>query len=558
MSELFFANNQVAMAEAMPADTTGSKDSNNSKSGQATSGNQQKKRKKNAPDRPQPAWLFPPDEENPILNPKPITEERARKDKAEWDAAVSALQHKAVTAPTKPPPPGMLLTLIGAFLTSYGFNPASRLFSTHVAARARLDDWKTELGVKLPKGCPDLVKIFKDWHADWEASRSDNDESEYDSDEDSAAAKPRGLGTKTKEGLESSTSGADSSSDDDADSDVSMEEAPKAPNKAKKLAKKGADSSGTSSDSDSDVGSNAGASLAKKAPKSTKLKRKAVSNKPSKSDPNQLPSDSSSDTSSEGEPPTKKAKSKSTKNSSRNVSLPDKVKPKAKSKAKKAPVSTDTSSSESSESSSDSDSDSEVAAKQAPASKKKLLSRKSTTVQGQAASIDSAEKAPGITAEHGGNSAGSSDSSTLAGSPVKDIKHDSSASLTSSSSSSASSSSSVSSPPAPVIQQKKSEAKRKRSKSPNRSLTNTEDPSNHAKKVKTQSTPFQRIPTDTMVDPKLASNAYVPYDYADRAHKDLSVTKGKDFTKEKNKKKRGAYRGGQIDVQGKNGIKFDD
>ena len=61
-----------------------------------------------------------------------------------------------------------------------------------------------------------------------------------------------------------------------------------------------------------------------------------------------------------------------------------------------------------------------------------------------------------------------------------------------------------------------------------------------------------------MVDPKLASNAYVPYDYADRAHKDLSVTKGKDFTKEKNKKKRGAYRGGQIDVQGKKGIKFDD
>jgi hypothetical protein len=36
------------------------------------------------------------------------------------------------------------------------------------------------------------------------------------------------------------------------------------------------------------------------------------------------------------------------------------------------------------------------------------------------------------------------------------------------------------------------------------------------------------------------------------------VTKGKGFTKEKNKGKRGSYRGGMIDVNGRNGIKFDD
>lgn len=51
--------------------------------------------------------------------------------------------------------------------------------------------------------------------------------------------------------------------------------------------------------------------------------------------------------------------------------------------------------------------------------------------------------------------------------------------------------------------------------------------------------PFSRIPADQYVDPKFASNAYVSYDYADRAHRDLVVTKGKGFTKEKNKKKRG-------------------
>ncbi|KAI9755699.1 MAG: hypothetical protein M1815_004694 [Lichina confinis] len=70
--------------------------------------------------------------------------------------------------------------------------------------------------------------------------------------------------------------------------------------------------------------------------------------------------------------------------------------------------------------------------------------------------------------------------------------------------------------------------------------------------------PFRRVAADEPVDEKFQSNAYVPYDYADRAHRDLAPTKGKNFTKEKNKKKRGSYRGGAIDVHGKKGIKFDD
>jgi hypothetical protein len=69
---------------------------------------------------------------------------------------------------------------------------------------------------------------------------------------------------------------------------------------------------------------------------------------------------------------------------------------------------------------------------------------------------------------------------------------------------------------------------------------------------------FSRIPKDIKIDPKLSSNQFVPYDYAKKAHEDLIVTKGKGFTKEKNKKKRGAYKGGVIDVNGKKGIKFED
>jgi hypothetical protein len=69
---------------------------------------------------------------------------------------------------------------------------------------------------------------------------------------------------------------------------------------------------------------------------------------------------------------------------------------------------------------------------------------------------------------------------------------------------------------------------------------------------------FQRIKPTTPVDPRFANNEYQSYDYADRAHADLIVTKGKGFTKEKNKKKRGSYRGGMIDTSGGKGIKFDD
>jgi hypothetical protein len=44
--------------------------------------------------------------------------------------------------------------------------------------------------------------------------------------------------------------------------------------------------------------------------------------------------------------------------------------------------------------------------------------------------------------------------------------------------------------------------------------------------------------------------------YGLKAYKDLSVTRGKGFTKEKNKKKKGSYRGGKIDTSCYS-IKFD-
>jgi hypothetical protein len=40
-----------------------------------------------------------------------------------------------------------------------------------------------------------------------------------------------------------------------------------------------------------------------------------------------------------------------------------------------------------------------------------------------------------------------------------------------------------------------------------------------------------------------------------QASADLIVTKGKSFRHEKNKKKRGSYRGGQIDIHAVNSVK---
>lgn len=77
------------------------------------------------------------------------------------------------------------------------------------------------------------------------------------------------------------------------------------------------------------------------------------------------------------------------------------------------------------------------------------------------------------------------------------------------------------------------------------------------KRLKKENIPFSRIPKDQFVDPKFSDNTYQSYDYADKAHEALIVTKGKAFTKAKNKGKRGSYRGGKIDLTPK-GIKFED
>ncbi|KAJ1810501.1 jun-like transcription factor [Coemansia sp. RSA 2598] len=94
-----------------------------------------------------------------------------------------------------------------------------------------------------------------------------------------------------------------------------------------------------------------------------------------------------------------------------------------------------------------------------------------------------------------------------------------------------------------------------------------ESPSSHAPKrgetANGPNVPFCRIKPEDVVyaDDRLKDNRYVSKggvdnDFGYKAHMDLIVTRGKGFTKEKNKKKRGSYSGGKITMQS-HSIKFE-
>ncbi|KAI0707768.1 SRP40, C-terminal domain-containing protein, partial [Earliella scabrosa] len=84
------------------------------------------------------------------------------------------------------------------------------------------------------------------------------------------------------------------------------------------------------------------------------------------------------------------------------------------------------------------------------------------------------------------------------------------------------------------------------------------------KKPRKVNAPFQRIKPGQVsyVDERLKDNSFESRgastnDYGARAARDLIVTRGAGFRKEKNKKKRGSYRGGEITMQS-HSIKFTD
>jgi hypothetical protein len=529
---------------------------------------QQKKKKKNAPDKPQPAWLFPPDEENPVLNPKHKTNEDTIKETQERDKALRYMKRRVHSVPDRPAPPPKLLTLVGIFLSDFGFNSTSRLFTNERKARQELNGWEDAIGKKIEKGTPTLETIYRDWYREWKIKQKD---------ETSSSESGSGTSSESDSDVELSTKQATNSSDDDDDSeassdglggsDVEMKEAPKMKKGNAKNKRIPVSSSVTiSSESDADdedekvkplpTASKKAESTAKQA--ATKptadaminsLKRKAAS---SSSDS----SESSLSSDEEALPQAKKSKvtSKSTTAPAVLPASPKKFDTKS-SEDESSPSSSNSPSASDSESSSPPENSTLKVSKgraSKPTVKPAPVSDISESASASASNSDSDYDAPAhapsaksvVLAKTSGQpttfvQAPSSDSSvTINGDSKKPSASISAASEASSATSSESSDSnsespSKSSPKKPVAEKTKK------------------------KHEGAKQTPLAALSANVTEDSYI-SNKYQNYDYAERAYKDLSVTRGKGFTKEKNKKKRGSYRGGAIDTSGGKGFKFED
>lgn len=430
------------------------------------------------------------------------------------------------TAPS--PPPKILLKLVGDFLTTYGFLPSSRLYKSHLDSRKNLNnEWNLELEEELPKGFPSLTTIFEEWKRKFQqgvpldvpqiigesSNGSKNSTAILNSNKKSAVAKVVRQ--------DSSESNDDSSDEDEASGGASSTKPPKShAGKSVKLIT-------PSKPAVSAKSSTSSATLEHVQPPPTVKRSRSSSSISSSSTASSASSSSSSYSSSSAD--------------SSSSPLPAQS-------VRSAPFPHKRSSSMSSESSSSSSSASSVLALDT------VQTKVSSAIPGKF-SISS-------------SSGTSSDSEPT--NPAKSVPV-SSKRKRSASPAAISISNGANPPKTPKLsngnihpsRMSRVESTFSGSQAPKsrkiESHVESTPPTNSAKPLnKRISTPFQRVPKDTPVDTKLASNAYIPHDYGERAHQDLSVTKGKGFTKEKNKKKRGSYRGGAIDIQGGKGVKFED
>jgi hypothetical protein len=476
-----------------------------------------KKRKKNASEKPKSQAMHPPDKQKPVVKLK-TSEERKRRGKKGLDATVKSLQRESVNAPMKPAPPEMLLTLVGAFLTSYGLHETSRLYNAELASQKKA--WDVELGAESPKGFPDLVMIYNTWHKEYQ-EKAQPDAAGGDKGEKGRLddAKP----TKTK--------------------------------RQTKLSPSSSPSSSVTSDSDADDEKEGTA-------QETSSKKKVASELSTKPKGESIPSQSSmSDSSPHLEPPSLKEKEKPN-SKTRPQSSEAAKKASSKSQGKKKPLqaTTEASSTSSSSSSTSTSSESSSDEEAAPNHRRSNVTKSSSSVESSSSTSSSDDEPPPPPQPKASKTTNISakkptktvDAPKLAAPPASKSATDSSVTLDISS---------PTKPPTNPVATKtdlSAKATANPSKRPHSASLDDEAATSPAKPAKKPRTHFQRVPSDTKVDPKLASNAYRSHDYGDRAHEDLIVTRGKDFTKEKNKKKRGSYRGGAIDVSGGKGIKFDD
>jgi hypothetical protein len=450
----------------------------------------------------------------------------AKKDKKAPKAAKkqpvpAVTQSSAASTSTAQKPPAELMNLVETFLSDQGFEGAHREFQKQRATKA----WEGHTAGKSDgKQHHSLVGIFQTWETFASKDSTPN-----------APAQITKVSSESSSESSSDSSSDDESSDDESsdDDDVAMADAPAVPT----VESSSSESSSSSSESESDSSSDEEESAVSKQPASKvkppakSLKRKAESDADSSSSESDSDEEMSSSDSkgAKAKPHSKKLKTQdssdesssesssesdssdqSSEDSSDDSSDDEKAKPK-----QIKPIQTGSASSSESESDFESDSESEV-----------KLAAKVPLPESDSDSSSESEAEPEADEQK--------TKKVAAAAPTSGAVSDSSVTLDKASPEFAPL------PPDPTMFKANNRGK------------------NGAAPKRSQNQPFSRISKDVVVDPRLSSNAYVTHGYGEQAHRDLIVTKGKGFTKEKNKKKRGSYKGGPLDVHTSRSFKFDD
>ncbi|EDN06980.1 hypothetical protein I7I51_05719 [Histoplasma capsulatum] len=437
-----------------------------------------------------------------------------------------------------------LIAAISSFLTTYGFDKTSKAFTAERKAKKSLMKAGDKSNDKGTTNKPFLVKIFERWELIRNAQHS--------------VEKEGTLRCGDRDKSDTSDSESDSNFTESSDSDVVMEGA-RAPSSVLSLSSSSCSSSASES-SDEDV---------KKAPITQ------LSNQKRKHDDSSSSScDSDSD---EAHPEVKRTKLTTEKPTLNSLA-------KSSSTLESSSESfsgSDTGSDSSSDFDCDSTSDSNSSSSTSASVKSKLIP---ITKSAEAATIAAQIPLPGSVKKGFGDSSPSSSSPFSGSSSDTDNSSscrqlaDSNATHKNSSSSSNSSSDSSSNSSSSDSSVSKKRRKEQSSNQSNKSATSSailkkaasitstfnivsargSNPAASTPSIKHSGTQPTPLALAGQLSHDHPSNAYIPYAYAERAYKDLSVTRGKGFTKEKNKKKRGSYRGGLIDIGPGKSFKFED
>ncbi|KAI0878638.1 hypothetical protein GGS24DRAFT_368026 [Hypoxylon argillaceum] len=472
-----------------------------------------------------PAWLFSNNSTSTqsLATPDTMAKKDKKAEKAVKKQSDAIAKHSKSSTSTAPKPPPQLMDLVESFLSDQGFDAAHREFKKHRTTKA----WKGHsAGKSSAKEHHSLVSIFQSWETfaskdstpnaiaqvTTVSSNSDSSdsESENDSDSDSSDKSSDDDDVAMADAPASESSSSDSSSESESESDEEEEEAttskpptskiiPAKSTPAIKSLKRKADSDSDSSSSDSDSDEHTSSSNSKSdknKPQSKKLKTQDSSDESSSSESSSA--STSSDDSSDEE-------------------TDEEAKPKKTKEAQSTIDSSSESESDDSSSSSESDSDSED-------------------------EVEAAAKVPLPASDSESSSESESESEVKEEKSKTKVKGNTTDKAASDSSVTLEKASPEFAPLPPDPSKFKANNRGQNGTTPKR----------------TQNQPFSRISKDVQVDPRLSSNAYVSHGYGEQAHRDLIVTKGRGFTKEKNKKKRGSYKGGPLDVQTSRSFKFDD